>query len=169
MHQIDSSHQLRDWMLDLNAGVHLQEVVRAIAREEKLARSRVDVSGCLGHRRGAFAHASAQIRVHGDARRFFDHLLMASLHRALSLSERKNVSVRIGEHLNLDVPRTLDEFLDVDGIVSKRAFSFATRSIERASQVPGGFDDAHSLSAATSCCLEQNWITKLARNLFCAL
>src|SRR5690242_21921799 len=49
IHQVDARHQLGDWMLYLNAGVHLEEVVRAIAGEQKLAGSRVDVSSRLRH------------------------------------------------------------------------------------------------------------------------
>jgi hypothetical protein len=56
---------------------------------------------------------------------------MPALHRALALTERQNRPVRIGEHLDLDVARPLDELLDVDGVVTECARCLAARGVER--------------------------------------
>ncbi len=58
----------------------------------------------------------------GDARRrrFFDDLLMAALHGAVALAQVNHVAVIVGQHLEFDVPRPLQEFLHVDLVVAER-------------------------------------------------
>ena len=48
---------------------------------------------------------------------------MAPLHRALALEEVHDVAVRVGEDLNLDVTRPLDQPLDVERAVAERRAS----------------------------------------------
>ena len=61
-------------------------------------------------------------------RRFLDDFLMAALHRAIALAEMDRVALAVGEHLDLDVARVLEEFLHVDLIVAERGFGFAASS-----------------------------------------
>ncbi len=51
--------------------------------------------------------------------RFFDQLLMAALDGALALEERGHVAVLVGQHLELDVARLLDELLHVELAVAE--------------------------------------------------
>ena len=55
----------------------------------------------------------------GDGR-LFQNLLMTALNRTLALEQMNDVAVRVGEHLELDVTRTLDLLLYVNGIVAER-------------------------------------------------
>ncbi len=45
---------------------------------------------------------------------------MASLDRALAFAEREHAPVRVGEDLNLDVPRGSDRLLEVEAAVAER-------------------------------------------------
>jgi hypothetical protein len=52
-------------------------------------------------------------------RRLLDHLLVAALDRALALAEVDDVAVLVGQHLDLDVARLLDELLDEHAVVAE--------------------------------------------------
>ena len=60
---------------------------------------------------GGGAHLRTQLRRHPVGRRLLDHLLMTALHRAFALEEMDRVPVPVGEDLDLDVARLLDELL----------------------------------------------------------
>ena len=45
---------------------------------------------------------------------------MATLRRAVAVVQVHRVAVLVAEHLDLDVPRVLQELLDVDGAVAER-------------------------------------------------
>ena len=57
-------------------------------------------------------------------RRFLDHLLVAALHRAVAFAEVDRVALAVGQHLDLDVARVLEEFLHVDHVVAERGLGF---------------------------------------------
>src|SRR5438067_1079311 len=60
------------------------------------------------------AHPLAQLRRQSRRGRFLDDLLVSSLYGAVALAEVYAVAVLVGQDLNLDVARVLDELLDVD-------------------------------------------------------
>ena len=64
-HQIKPGDQFRDRMLDLQAGVHLQEIKILMAVQHKLDRARVDVLGRPRQIAGRLAHALPQFRGNG--------------------------------------------------------------------------------------------------------
>ena len=72
----------------------------------------------------------------GDARRgrFLDDLLVAALHRAVALAQMDDVAVVVGEHLELDVARPLEEFLHVDLVVAEGRARFGLRDGDRVQQ-----------------------------------
>src|SRR5437763_10074398 len=83
-HEVDAGDELRHRMLHLDAGIQLEEEERA-AVEHELGGAGADVADCTRERDRGVAHPGAQCRVeHG---RLFQHLLMASLDRALALAE----------------------------------------------------------------------------------
>ena len=73
---------------------------------------------------------------------------MAALDRALALVEVDDPSVRVAQHLHLDVARADDRLLDVDAIVAEGALRLVPRGARRGADVPLGLDEAHSLAAA---------------------
>ena len=68
---------------------------------------------------------------HGDRGAFLEQLLVPPLDRALALAEVHDRAVMIAEHLELDVPRVLDVFLDVDVADAEGRFRFALGGLHR--------------------------------------
>ena len=72
---------------------------------------------------------------------------MAPLHRALPLAEGDDRAVRVGQQLDLDVPRPLDVALGEDTVVAEGG-SVAPRGLERVREFLRAADDAHAAPAA---------------------
>jgi hypothetical protein len=88
----------------------------------------------------------------------FDELLVPALNGALALAQRHHVAVLISQHLELDVPRPLDELLHV-----KRAVAEGVRGLRRCLLEERGklllvAADAHTASAAARNGLEDDRI-----------
>ena len=58
--------------------------------------------------------------------RFLEHLLVAALERAVALAEMDGVALAVAEHLELDVARVAEIFLDIDGVVAERVLRLAS-------------------------------------------
>ena len=110
-------------MLDLEPGVHLDEVEFAVFVEE------FDRAGAaiahVGHRLADdLAHPLALFRRDCRRGRFLEHLLVAALQRAIALAEMDRLALAVAEHLELDVPRVGEIFFHVDGVVAERRARF---------------------------------------------
>src|SRR5687767_12039755 len=117
-------------MLDLETRVHLEEVERAVAIEQELAGTGINVSGRLCGRDRGLTHATPQFGSHRNAWRLLDHLLVPALDRTFPLTQRDGAPMVIGEHLDLDVPRAVDVLLDIHGVVAERVPGFALRRLQ---------------------------------------
>src|SRR3954447_2130964 len=105
-------------MLDLDPRVQLEEPeVAAVEHELGCARALVADRAREGDR--GIAHSGPQLRVERRRRRLFEHLLVAALDRAVTLAERRDVAVLVGEELDLDVARPLEIALAEDRVVSE--------------------------------------------------
>ena len=80
---------------------------------------------CPRSRHGCGAHALAQVFGQAWGRRFLEHFLMAPLHRAVALKKIDAIAMRIGEHLDLDMARTLHILFDQHRIIAKAVLRFA--------------------------------------------
>jgi hypothetical protein len=96
-------------VLDLEAGVHLDEVEAAVGGEQELDRAGALVGGRERRLDGSAAERVAEIGGQVRGRRLLDHLLVAALERAVALEQVDRVPVAVGEHLDLDVARALDQ------------------------------------------------------------
>ena len=106
-------------MLDLEPRVHFEEIEIAVAVDDELDRAGRAVSDRLRERHRLRAHRRPRRRVEERARRLLDDLLVAALDRAFALAEMHDVAVRVAQHLDLDVARLLDVFLDEDAVVGE--------------------------------------------------
>ena len=104
LHEIDAGDEFGHGMFDLDAGVHLDEVELAVFVQE-LEGAGVAVADRAASLDHALTHAGALRRRDARRRGFFDHLLMAPLHGAVTLAQVDDVAVVVGEHLELDMPR----------------------------------------------------------------
>ncbi len=117
-------------MLDLKPRVHLEEIEIAILVDNELNGARGVVTNGLSQRHGFSAHGGAGLVVDERARRLLHHLLIAALDRALALAEMDDVAVLVAEHLNLDMARLLDIFLDEHAVVAEARLRLRLRRVE---------------------------------------
>ena len=162
---VDAGQELGDRMLDLEAGVHLEEIEVALVVEEELEGPGVGVlDGARSVDDGAAQFAAHAIGER-DGRRLLDQLLVAPLDRALALAEVHHRAVLIAEHLHFDVARVLDVLLDVDVTVAERRFRLALRGLERLAHLAGVADDPHAAAAAAGDRLDDHREAQLAGDL----
>ncbi len=88
---------------------------------------------------------------------------MAALHRAVALAERDHRPVRVGEELDLDVPRPLDVALAEDGSVSESRLGLARSRRQRLGELARLADDAHTSAASARRCLDEERKPDLVR------
>src|SRR6185437_7648317 len=122
------------------------EIARAIDHE--LDRPGRAILRGLGERNGLSAHAPARRRVEKRARRLLDHLLVAALDRAFALAEMNDVAMRVGEHLDLDMPRLGDVFLDEDAVIAEGRTRLARGEPQALAQGVVALRQPHALATA---------------------
>ena len=154
--EVDVGDLLGDGVLDLDAGVHLDEDVAPVLAEEELDRARVEVADRLGEAHGIGTHLLARGGVEVGRRRDLDDLLVAALHRAVALEEVQHGAGGVGEHLHLDVPRVDHRLLEVERRVAERGVGLALGRLERLAQRRGVVDPAHAAPAAAGDGLDEH-------------
>ncbi len=112
--QVDARDHLRHRVLDLDAGVHLDEVIVALLVDDELDGARIVVIGQFHQPHGRFAHGLPGFDGQAGSGTLLDQLLVAALHGAVALPEVEGVAVQVGDDLDLDVAGLLDVFLQVD-------------------------------------------------------
>ncbi len=147
-HQVDAGHHLGDGVLDLDAGVHLEEVEVLVGADHELDRARADVADARGGLDRDLAHGAADLVVDERRRRFLDDLLVAALHRALALEDVDRVAVRVRQYLHLDVVRAEHELLDVEAVVAERRLGLGAHGAKRGRELVLARDHPHALAAA---------------------
>src|SRR5690606_37370343 len=98
----------------------------AVVTDEVLNRAGVDVSHMTRQRHGAVAEHVADLVAQHRSRGLFENLLVATLDRALPVSQMHHVSMGVTEHLHLDVAASSDERLDEHGAVPEERLSLAS-------------------------------------------
>ena len=120
---VDSGDHFGDRMLDLDPCIHLNEEELPVLVQE-LDRSSADVAQ-LSHRLGDnSADALALFRVQSRGGAFLPNFLVAALKGAVAVAEVDGATVRVAEHLNFDMARLGEIFLQVDGIIAERGPRF---------------------------------------------
>ena len=162
LHQVQAGDRFGDGVFDLQACVHLheEETHAAFGRlfDDELHRARAHVVHRLGRRHGGRAHLRAQLGRHARSGRFFQHLLVAALHRAVALEQVDAVALGVAEHLDLDVARALHVFFDQHGVAAEAVARLALATRERGGEVPGFLDHAHALAATTGTGLDERGV-----------
>src|SRR5206468_5468497 len=94
-----------------------------------------------------------------------DHLLVATLDRALALAEMNDVAARIAQHLDFDMARPLDEALDEHPSIAEARLRLAGRAHETVAAFAVVEREPHPLAAAAGGCLDHHGVPDLARDL----
>ena len=148
-------------MLDLEPRIHLHEIERIGARgiDDELDGARADVADRLRSRYRRFPHRAPSLRRHARRRRFLEHFLVSPLHRAVALEQIDAIAERVGEHLDLDVPRLRQVRLDQHAVVAEARLRLAQARRERGIEIGAAFDDAHSLPTTAGRRLDQHRVS----------
>ncbi len=147
--QVDAGDEFRHRVLDLQAGVHLQEGEAPGLIEQKLDRASAAVADGRGQGDGRRAQLGPQCGRDDRRRRLFDHLLVAALDAALALAQVQHVAVVVAEDLHLDVARARHGPLQQQVAVAKGRRRLAPRPGQRRGQFLRPVHQAHSSPAAT--------------------
>ena len=162
--QVLAGNGFGNGVLDLQARVHFHEEefhllgvrVAAGLLDDEFHRACAHVlhrTRC-GHRR--LAHARAQLGCHAGRRGFFQHLLVAALHRAIALEKVHVVALGVAKHLDFDVARALHIFFDQHGVVAKAVDGFALARCQRGGKVLGLVHGTHTLATAARTGLDEH-------------
>ena len=132
LNEVPAGDHLGNRMLDLKPGVHFheEELVRTVAGNDELHGARADVVDAAGGVAGRRADAGAGGGVEQRRGSLLDDLLMTALQTALPLTEMENLAMRVGEHLNLDMPGRQHKPLEKKGVVAEGRAGLAARSGE---------------------------------------
>ncbi len=163
--QVDAGDRFGHRMLDLQAGVHFEEVEtlarRVLARNDQFDRPRRVIIHGLGQRDALLAHGLAHLGRDEGRWRFLHNLLVAALDRAFALVQIEHVAVLVAEDLDLDMARVLDELLDEDAVVAEGVETFALGRLEAFANVLLVISETHALAAAARAGLHHHRIADL--------
>src|SRR5262249_15949075 len=147
--QVYAGDELGDGMLDLQPRVHLEEIEALVLGDNELHRARRIVGDRLCDRDRLLAHLSARGRIDERARRFLHNFLIAALDRAFALTEMNDITVLVAEHLDFDVARIDDEFLDEHPLVAEGGFCLRARARKPLGDLGLRMRNSHALAAAS--------------------
>src|SRR5690606_6194689 len=148
-HQVDAGDHLGHRVLDLDAGVHLDEVELPVLVEELegAGTAVADADAGLG---ADAADALAHLRGDARGRRFLDHLLVPALHRAVALAQVHGIALAVSQYLDLHVARVLQELLHVDHVVAEGRLGLLAGGRHGIDQGALAVHDAHAAAAAAA-------------------
>lgn len=146
-------------MLDLQARVDLEKIEAPRVRVEH----ELDRAGRRVADRAREPHRARVQRVaFGGGQvgrgRFLDHLLVAPLHRAIALAERDRAAAAVAENLHFEVPRMLDELLQIDARMREVRIAEPHDGVERRVELRGIAAQRHADPAAAGRALEHHRI-----------
>src|SRR4029079_5394245 len=146
--EVEPGDKLGDGMLDLKPGIHLEEIEIALLVDDELDGPRRIVADRFGKRYRLSTHRRARLGVDERARRLLYDLLVPSLYRAFALAEVDDVAVLVAEHLDLDMARLLDIFLDENAVVAEARTCFGLGRGEALLHFFAAVGDAHAFATA---------------------
>ena len=146
---IETGDEFGDRVLDLQAGIHLEEVEVPVRSQDELDRAGGIVVDGLGERDRLRTHLGAQGRIDRRRRSLLDDLLIAPLDGAFALAQVDDVAMTVAQHLDLDMARVLDESLDEDTVVAERRARLGAGGAHAFHDFALRPCDAHALAAAT--------------------
>ena len=153
--QVEVRRRLGDRVLDLQAGVDLEEGERPLARVvEELDRPGADVPDGDRQPLGGRLELLGLARVEQGRRRLLDHLLVAPLHGAVADADRPRRAMAVGDQLDLDVPCPGHQALQEDHAAAEGALGLVAGALVGVLELGSGVDPADAPATSASSCLE---------------
>ena len=162
-HYVDAGDHFGDGVLDLDARVHLDEVVMAVAVDQKLDRAGVHIADGLGNPDRVGAQRLAHLFRHAPGRAELHHLLIAALQRAVALAQVAHVAMLVGENLHLYVLGLDQVLLHEDAVVAEGLAGLVADELKRGGHVLKFPAQAHAAPAAASRRLQDHGEAELLR------
>ena len=134
-------------------------LVAAGLLHDELHRAGAHVVHRAGGFHGGLAHLGAQCGRHAGRGRFFQHLLMAALHRAVALEQIHIVAVGVAKDLYFDMARALHVFFNQHCVIAKAVDRLALARCQRVGKVFCLVDRAHALTATACAGLDEHRVT----------
>jgi hypothetical protein len=153
--EVAPGDQLRDRVLDLEPGVHLEKGRFAAFVDDELARARADVADLAGEGQGGGGEPLPQRAVDRWRGRLLEDLLVPPLDRAVAFAEVDAVAMRVEQDLDLDVAAALDQALEDQPLVAECRPCLAAGGGQRIGQAVRLADRTHPLAAAAGGRLDQ--------------
>jgi len=147
-------------VLDLNAGVDLDKVVAAHLVDQEFSCAGVTITHALSELDGVTKNGLASLFREMQGRRYFNDLLVPALDGAVALEEVDSVALSIGEDLDFDVTRTLEEALDKDGAITERRLSLRDGTLKCVLELRLLANDTHSTAASAHSSLDNDFAVR---------
>src|SRR5699024_2689153 len=144
-----SGDHLGDRVLDLDAGVDLEEGDGAVLGDDEFHRARAGVAGLAADLAGTLVDGGVLLIGQERRRGLLDELLEAALHRAVTGADDADIAVGICQHLGLDVARLGEELLHVALAATEGCLGLAARGGEALLNVCFLVHDLQATAATT--------------------
>ena len=156
-------------MLDLQPGVHLDEVELPLFVEEELECARAAIAERLGRPARGVLHLGPELGRDRRRRPLLDQLLVTALDGAVALAQGQRTPVAVAEHLDLHVARADEGALDVERAVPECRLGFAGCRLEDSLQVVRVGHEAHAAAPAPGGGLQEEREADVAGERACLL
>jgi hypothetical protein len=150
-------------VLDLDARVHFDEVELAVLVQE-FECAGAAVADPLAGFRATLAEGGDLCLRDAGGRRLLDHLLVPPLQRTVAAAQPQRRTETIGNHLDLDVARMTEEFLDVDISIAESPARLLLRQCNEVEQRRGIIHHPHPAPTATARSLDNHRISDPIRH-----
>ena len=148
LYEVHPRSHFGDRVLNLEAGVDLQEVVLLFLGEQELDRAGAPVASGAGDANCGAVERAAQVGTDHYRRRLLNDLLVAALDGALALPQRDHVAEGVRDDLHLNVAHTLHLRLEVELAIAEGDERLAAGEVQRPGQVLLALDKADATTTA---------------------
>src|ERR1019366_153956 len=147
--QVHAGDHFRDRVLHLNAGVHFDEVKRAVFIHQEFHCARAAVADTFERLHDLRSDLRPLPVI--DRRRWglFDELLVTALDAAFAFAKVHHAPVLVSQYLKFDMTRPLDEFLEIHIRDAEGLLRLVSSGPERRGEILFTADDSHSAATAS--------------------
>ena len=155
-HQVHAGDHLGDSVLNLNPGIHLNEVVVAVLIHQELHGARVDVAHVLGHLHRVGVELVPDLLGHAPGGSVLHYLLIPPLEGAVALAQVHHVAVLVAQNLHLNVLGLHQVLFDEDVLAAEGLPGLVAHQLKGGGHLLGLVAPAHAPAAAAGSRLEDD-------------
>ena len=149
-YEVETGRALGNGMFNLQTGIHLHEPDAVGLRfVEKLHGAGIAVAGGLTQTNRGLANCLIFLLRKHRGRRFLQDFLMAALYRAVTDAQRPRRPIAIGNNLDLDMARALDQMLKVYSGIAESLGGLGPSALESLGQLGHRLHTSNSPAAST--------------------